>query len=121
MITVNGCGAVDDGPTAVVEGYPVAHPYNGAMHVEQDFGDRASVKERSGAAGLALETDYPAYDGGAGDYDSGSRAVQDSPAAALDDWLAEESVDVPDTGYVIEREDDGNVLSLDVDERTRLP
>ena len=121
VITVNGCGAVDDGPTSVVEGDPVAHPYNGAMHVEQDFGDRASVKERSGAAGLALECDYPAYDGGAGDYDSGLESVQDSPAAALDDWLAEESVDVPDTGYVIEREDDGRaLLSLDVDDRTKV-
>ena len=36
-ITVTGCGAVEDEPTSVVEREPVAHPYSGAMHVEQDF------------------------------------------------------------------------------------
>jgi len=116
-----GCGASESGPSSVVEGDPVAHPYTGAMHVEQHFGDHASVKERAGAAFLALECDYPAYDGGAGDYDSGLESVQASPAQALDDWLEQEGVDIPESGYVVEREDDGRtLLSFDVDQQTKV-
>jgi len=91
------------------------------MHARQSFADRASVEERSGAAGLALECTYPPYQGGSGSYDSGLESVQGSPGEALGDWLEQEGVDLPDQGYVLEREDDGRALmSFDVDGRTKV-
>ena len=92
------------------------------MRVQQDFGDRASVAARGGAAARALECETVAYAGGGGDYvDGGLETVQDSPAQALENWLDEQFVaTMPGAGYRVERRDDGRVLlSYDVDGRTR--
>lgn len=115
-----GCGVLID-ESAVVERDPVASPYTGPMQVDQSTRDRADVLDRSGAAGRALECDYAPDDGGAGDYSDGLESVQSSPAAALTNWLDQEAVDIPDTGYVIEREDDDRALmSFDVDGHTKI-
>lgn len=119
-LSLGGCGLLDD-DSPVVERDPVASPYSGPMQVDASTRDRASVMERSGAAGQALECDYPPSDGGAGDYGDGLESVQNNPADALGNWLDQESVDLPQTGYVIEREDDGRaLLSYDVDGRTKI-
>jgi len=109
------------GEDARVVADPAATPYDGPMYVEPDHGDRATALEASGAAGLALEcTGAPRRGGGAG-YDDGLVEVQDSPEAALANWLDEEWAYVPDSGYRIERVDDGRaLLSWDVDGRTRV-
>ena len=114
LLVLAGCGEiqVDEIPSGA---------YDGPMHVEVDHGDRASVLERSGAAGLALECDFEPYAGGSGDYDSGLESVQGDAGAALSNWLTEEFVRLPDDGYRVERSDDGRVLvSYDVDGRTRI-
>lgn len=115
-----GCGVLGD-ESPVVDRDPVASPYTGPMQVDQSTRDRASVLARSGAAGKALECDYAPSDGGRGGYSDGLESVQSSPAAALGNWLDEEGGDVPDTGYVVEREDDGRaLLSFDVNGRTKI-
>ena len=113
-----GCGA----STAVVQGEPVPQPYTGPMRVAQDFADDATVLERSGAAGRALECDGAPYNGGGGDYRDGLESVQGSPQEALENWLEREGFGLlPDTGYRIEREDDDRVLlSYDVEEGTKV-
>jgi WD40 repeat protein len=92
------------------------------MTVPVDHGDRATVAERSGAAGRALECRFEPYAGGSGDYvDSGLESVQEDPHAALQNWLTEEFVQLPHDGYRVEREDDGRVLlSYDVDGETKI-
>jgi hypothetical protein len=112
-----GCGS-----SVVVDGQPVDHPYDGPMKLKQDFADNATVLDRSGAAGRALECDGKPYEGGAGDYiDGGLESVQDGPASALDNWLDNEWSQLPDTGYRVERDDrDRVLLSYDVDERTKI-
>lgn len=112
-----GCGQ----PIVTTSGEPAADPYDGPMRLPQDFGDRASVVERGGAAVRALECDTVPYSGGGGDYGGGLETVQDGPAEALENWLEEQGVfTVPDGGYRVEREDDGRVLlSYDVEGRTR--
>lgn len=74
------------------------------------------------SADQALECRFDRYAGGHGDYeDSGLESVQDDAQAALENWLAEEFVQLPDDGYRVEREDDGRVLlSYDVDGRTKI-
>ncbi len=92
------------------------------MSLPQDFGDRASVRERGGAAAGALECATVPYSGGGGDYvDGGLESVQDSPAEALENWLEQQAVPtMPETGYRVEREEDDRVLlSYDVAGRTR--
>jgi hypothetical protein len=122
----SGCGLAlspsTDSSTVVVEAHPVPHPYAGPMSVQPDTSDNATVLERSGAAGRALECDYEPYDGGGGDYDSGLESVQDSPAKALENFLEEELfLQLPKTGYQLEREDDGRaLLSYDVGQRTKI-
>jgi hypothetical protein len=92
------------------------------MNVQPDYSDTATPLEASGSAGMALECDDGPRRGGGGDYvDGGLETVQDSPEKALDDWLREERIQVPEDGYRIERVDDGRVLlSYDVDDRTRV-
>jgi hypothetical protein len=118
LLLVTACGQQD----AVVEGDPVAHPYDGPMHVDQSFRDRASVLARSGAAGLALECDGAPYAGGGGSYDSGLATVQDSPESAYANLLDRDYVgDIPKTGFRVERDAGERVLlSYDVDERTKV-
>ena len=106
---------------AVSGGIP-AGAYDGPMVVPVDHGDRATVLQRSGAAGRALECRFEPYAGGSGDYvDSGLESVQEDPEAALENWLTEEFVQLPHDGYRTEREDDGRVLlSYDVDGDTKI-
>lgn len=116
LLLVSGCG--DD---TVVAADPAGTPYDGPMYVELDYGDRAGAVEASGAAGLALECEGTPRRGGGADYDDGLLEVQDSPEEALDNWLDNEWVYVPESGYRIERVDDGRaLLSWDVDDRTRV-
>jgi len=93
------------------------------MSLPADYRDRATVLERSGAAGQALECDGDAYNGGGGDYFDGLESVQDSSSEAVDNWLENEAWanQLPETGYRVEREDGDRVLlSFDVDERTKI-
>jgi hypothetical protein len=117
-VLLAGCG----GSTVVVQGDPVPSPYEGPMSLPRDHRDEATVPERSGAAGRALECAGDPYDGGGASYDSGLESVQDSATAALANLLDEDYVgDVPQDGYRIERKDDGRVLlSYDVGGRTKI-
>ena len=115
-LVLTACGS----ETPVGTGAP-AGAYDGPMHLAVDHGDRATVLERSGAAGRALECRFEPYDGGSGDYTDGLETVQDDAGKALMDWLTEEFVLLPGDGYRVEREDDGRVLlSYDVDGRTKI-
>ncbi len=118
-VLLAGCGSstVD---TAVE---PAASPYSGPMRLPVSYADDATVAERSGAAGRALECDGDPYNGGGGDYDSGLESVQGIAAEALEDWLENEAwaYQVPESGYRVEREDaDRVLLSYDVGERTKI-
>lgn len=114
---LTGCGE----PVVTTSDEPATDPYRGPMRLPQDFGDRASVAERGGAAARALQCDTVPYSGGGGDYDGGLETVQDGPADALQDWLEEQGVvSVPDSGYRVEREADGRVLlSYDIAGNTK--
>jgi hypothetical protein len=121
-VLLAGCGSLPSSPAGlVVDGEPVATPYAGPMDLPVSHRDRASVRERSGAAGRALECDRAPYDGGGADYDSGLASVQDSAAEALENLLREDGRQVPGEGYRVEREDGGRVLlSYDVAGRTKV-
>ena len=101
----------------------VDRPYEGPMYVKPDFSDRATARERSGAAGRALECDGAPYEGGGGDYaDGGLVSVQSDAREALENHQEEAGLlDVPRDGFVVERVDGGRVLfSFDVDEQTKV-
>ena len=69
-----------------------------------------------------MECAGEAYAGGGGNYDSGPESVQDSAAAALENWLDEEGffVQIPQSGYGVERDaGDRVLLSFDVDGQTK--
>lgn len=121
LVLLAGCGA----PTVVSAGDPVRTPYSGPMKVPQSFADRASVQERSGAAGLALECSGKPFAGGGADYlESDLYEIGDSAAEALDHYLAGEPnarYATPGEGYRVEREDGGRVLlSYDVAGGTKV-
>ena len=116
LLLLASCG---DDTVAVAD--PAGTPYDGPMYVKLDYGDRATALEASGAAGLALECSGTPRRGGGAGYDDGLVEVQGSPEEALDNWLDEEWAQVPESGYRIERVDDGRaLLSWDVDDRTRV-
>jgi hypothetical protein len=117
-LVLSGCGS----SSVVVQGDPVPSPYDGPMDLPIDYRDRATVVERSGSAGRALECDGDPYDGGGADYDSGLASVQDSATGALDNLFDEDPVGrLPEDGYRIERVERGRVLfSYDVEHRTRI-
>ncbi len=118
VLMLAGCGSA----SVVVQGDPVASPYDGPMRAPVSNADAADVLERSGAAGLALECEGAPYNGGAGSYDDGLETVQDDAGEALENFLAEEMFHpVPEQGYVVEREDEGRVLlSYDVGGETKI-
>ena len=118
LLAVSGCGS----SSTVVEGRPVASPYDGPMSVPIDHSDEAGVLERSGAAGRALECAGSPYDGGGADYDSGLARTQSSPERALANLMAKDPPTYPPhDGYRVERRDGGRVLfSYDVEGRTKV-
>lgn len=118
VLSAGGCGTGG----VVLDGAPVASPYDGPMSAPVSHADQAGVRERSGAAALALECDGRPWDGGGADYDSGLAEVADSPDAALSTWFDQDPVGhLPTTGYRAERADGDRVLlSYDVGERTRV-
>ncbi|GAB3521767.1 hypothetical protein [Arthrobacter monumenti] len=121
LMLLTGCGA----HTVVSAGDPVPTPYSGPMKVPQSFADRASVRERSGAAGLALECSGKPFAGGGADYlESDLYEIGDSAAEALDNYLSGEPnarYATPGEGYQVERENGGRVLlSYDVDGETKV-
>lgn len=102
---------------------PGIQAYAGPMRLPVDHSDDATVAERSGAAGRALECTGAPYDGGGADYDSGLASTQDSPAEALANLFAEDGFwwQTPEDGYRLERQEDGRaLLSYDVDGLTKV-
>ncbi|MGH3362674.1 MAG: hypothetical protein ACRDOM_09485 [Nocardioides sp.] len=114
--------AVGCGEAIVAVDSTVERPYDGPMHVERDTRDRASVLERSGAAGLALECVGAPYAGGGGSYDDGLATVQSSRQEALVNFVEESWPGaVPTDGLVVERtEGHRTLLSLDVGQATKV-
>ena len=92
------------------------------MRLPVDHADQASVLERSGAAGRALECRTEPYAGGSGDYDSGLASTQGSAASALENYFSEEFfLQLPREDYRVERKNDGRVLySYDVRGQTKV-
>jgi hypothetical protein len=118
-----GCGEETVASPGEPEPAPVANPYDGPMHLEPDYSDNASVVDRSGAAGRALECEGEPYNGGGGDYvDGGLESVQGSPQEALVNWLEEASWGaLPESPYRVERDDGDRVLlSYDVGDKTKI-
>jgi hypothetical protein len=117
VLLLAGCGN-----ETVIAADPAGTPYDGPMDVTPDYDDYATPLEASGSAGLALECTGEPRRGGGGDYvDGGLETVQDSPEAALDNYLDQNSSQLPGDGYRVERVDGGRVLlSWDVEDRTRV-
>jgi hypothetical protein len=123
LAALAGCGEANVASPGDRETSSVANPYDGPMQLEPDHSDNASVLERSGAAGRALECEGKPFNGGGGDYvDGGLQSVQDSPDEALQNWLEEESWGaLPKSPYVVERDDGDRVLlSYDVHDETKI-
>jgi hypothetical protein len=102
---------------------PAASPYAGPMFVPVDHRDRATVMERSGAAGRALECNGKPYLGGGADYRGMDLyEIGDSAEEALANYVASfDAWSVPDRGYRVERTDQGRaLLSYDVAGLTRV-
>jgi len=120
VVLLAGCGGTVS-PSAI-DADPAATPYDGPMDVKPDYSDEATPREASGSAGLALECTGEPRRGGGGDYgDSGLESVQDSPQDALDNWIDEESGQLPEEGYRVERVDGRRVLlSYDVGAETKV-
>jgi hypothetical protein len=111
-----GCG-----PSRVVGESTVERPYDGPLHVEQQFADDADVQRRSGAAGLALECEGAPTNGGGGNYDTGPETVASDAESGFTTWAEESGITMPSDGYVIERDDGDRVLfSYDVDRATKF-
>lgn len=118
LVVLAGCGT----PSLVVTSEPVRDPYTGPLRVPVDYADEASVLERSGAAGHALECAHEPYAGGSGAYDSGLASTQGSAASALENYFSQDFfLQLPREGYGVEREEDGRVLfSYDVRGKTKV-
>jgi hypothetical protein len=116
---LSACGE----PAEIAVESTVDQPYAGPMYVQPDFSDRATVRQRSGAAGRALECEANPYQGGSGDYvDGGLESVQPDAREALANFQEEAGLlDVPRDGFVVERVTRDRVLfSYDVRERTKV-
>ena len=100
----------------------VDRPYDGPLQVSHDP-DSASLRERSGAAGLALECDGRTYAGSGGGFaNHGIGTAQGDAREALEDFQDQAGfLDIPQDGFVVERVEGDRVLfSYDVGERTRI-
>ena len=109
LLLVAGCGPATTPSPVGSSAPPPPTPYDGVL--------------TAGAEG-ALECDRQPTKQGAGDYvDGGLESVQDTAAAALENYLVEEGwlSQLPAEGYRAEREDGDRVLlSYDVDGRTKI-
>lgn len=121
--SLTSCADEPPTPTVDASAPSVTDPYTGPMYVAPDYSDNATVIERTGAAGRALQCDQPPWAGGGGNYDTGPESIQDGPTRALQNFLEQEPgwPPLPRSGYQVER-DDGNrvLLSYDVDGRTKV-
>ena len=97
-------------------------PYDGPMYVKPDYADEATVIERAGAAGLALECEGEPFVGGGGDYvDGGLESVQESAEEALGNYDENTAMPVSADDFAVERTDGDRVLfSFDVDGETNV-
>ncbi|MFE5138426.1 hypothetical protein ACFRDV_12215 [Streptomyces fagopyri] len=121
-LTAVGCGDGSRGGV-VITGTPPATPYAGPLDVP--FKENADegvheAEEASGAAGRALECDGEIHEGSGGgrwsEWDGGS-----TPEGGLRAYFDIEQPEVPNSGYRVERKEDGRVLfSYDVDGRTKV-
>ncbi len=128
VVSVAGCGEAPAGPAgpgAFAQGsaapVPPSNVYAGSLTVKPEFADGATVAERSGSAGLALECGTAPYAGGGGG-DSRQSAKKTSEAA-LRDFLTQEAwfSTIPVSGYRVERRDHSRALfSYDVNGRTKI-
>ena len=118
LLVLTGCGS----SSLVLAGDPPREPYTGPMRLPVASEDDASVLERSGAAGRALECAAEPYAGGSGEYDGGLASAQRTPREALENYFTEEFLpELPRADYRVEREDEGRVLfSFDVRGRTKV-
>src|SRR3954454_17113681 len=96
-------------------------PYAGPIDVPGDP-DATSLAGRAGSALGALKCDGRPDNGGGGGYDTGLSTVQETPVAALENYLQEEPFQqVPSSGYRAEIEQAARVLfSYDVGGRTKV-
>jgi hypothetical protein len=111
------------GPSEVAVESTVERPYAGPMYVKPDFSDRATARERSGAAGRALECEGKPHEGGGGGFsDHGIGTAQDDPREALENFQEDAGfLQIPQEGFVVERVAGDRVLfSYDVNDRTKV-
>ena len=121
LTVLAGCGEAPVAGPGDEDRAQVANAYDGPMHLKPDYSDNATVLERSGAAGRALQCEGEAYNGGGGDYDSGLASTQRSPSEALENHIDEDAYGVPEDGYRVERDDGDRVLfSYDVEGQTKV-
>ncbi|MEU1534282.1 hypothetical protein [Streptomyces fagopyri] len=121
-LTAVGCGG-ETRSDVVITGTPPATPYAGPLDMTFKEGADGGVheaEEASGAAGRALECDGEIHEGsGGGRWSEGDGGS--TPEEGLRAYFDIEQPEVPDSGYRVEREEDGRVLfSYDVDGRTKV-
>ena len=110
------------GPSEITVNSTVDRPYGGPLNVPQDP-DSAVLRERAGAAGLALECGTKPYEGSGGGFaNHGSGSAQDDAREALESFQDDVGfLGVPPDGFVVERVEGDRVLfSYDVAERTKV-
>jgi hypothetical protein len=109
-------------PAGIAVDSTVDRPYDGPLYVEGDP-DSTVLRERSGAAGRALECEgriYGGFGGGFGNHGIGT--AQDDAREALESFQVDAGfLAVPQDGYVVERVEGDRVLfSYDVGEQTKV-
>jgi hypothetical protein len=123
VVAVAGCTSSGRRSLLTGSGTPRT-PYRGPLHVPiVAAGDNASVLDRSGAAGRALECRYPPYGGGQGVYHDGLIDVESTFVDAADEFIGPDNggATLPSTGYRVERRvGDRVLLSFDVRGRTKV-
>ncbi|MCW2748072.1 MAG: hypothetical protein JWP10_1214 [Nocardioidaceae bacterium] len=120
VLLLTGCASEEPRPSMPKAGAV----YDGPLDLRVDYADDATVAERAGSAGRALECTGKAYDGGGADNESSGATVKSNAADAMQDHLKNinpRQSGLAETGYVIERADPDRVLySYDVEGRTKI-